>query len=220
MQNFKSVIAVGCSLAFMAAAVNVTFLLLVGVSVGHLTGDLARFSADLVNSNIETEAIRYLFAALSGFFIGASLSGFFIHHPKLELSRPYGRSISAIGILLISAYFSFNCSKISSIFLSAIGCGFQNALATHYKGMILRTTHITGLFTDFGIFIGMKLKGHEIDTWKILAQILFIGAFFWGTLTGAILLHKWNEKNILIFGVLYLLGGLSYSLYKHSFFKF
>jgi|GEM_PF-5134493 len=45
-------------------------------------------------------------------------------------------------------------------FPSGNACGFQNALATHY-GLVLRTTHVTGLLTDLGTNLGMRLRGHR-----------------------------------------------------------
>lgn len=79
-----------------------------GTSVSHLTGDLARFSMDLRHFEEREVMLLFLTVALFGFVTGSGVSGYLIHHPTMDLSRPYGRSISFIGGLFILAYPEFN----------------------------------------------------------------------------------------------------------------
>merc|ERR1712070_575490 len=43
-------------------------------------------------------------------------------------------------------------------FIAAAACGLQNGLATHWGGVVVRTTHVTGLFTDVGLLNGRLLS--------------------------------------------------------------
>lgn len=207
----------GCALAFLASAVNVHFLIAVGVSVSHLTGDVSRFLADTVAGRGRREAAFVaLGIALLGFLIGAAISGYFVHHPRLALERPYGRSIAAIGVLLIVAW-SFEVQSINlTSFFAATACGMQNALATHYHGLILRTTHITGVITDLGQMIGMRISGHRIESWKLLAQVSIALAFAGGAAAGASLHFGLPEAALLVLGGAYVVGGLGWSAWKHG----
>src|SRR5690606_13280086 len=163
----------GCILAFLAAAVNAEFMLRMGVSVSHLTGDVARITSEAVESGGEwTGEAAILCLSLAGFVGGAATAGFFIHHPNLQLGRPYGRSVIGVGLLLMAAHPLLRVSVLLPCFLAAWACGMQNALATRYRGLILRTTHITGLLTDLGQLIGMRLRGHPIESWKITTPLL------------------------------------------------
>jgi len=208
------VVVGGCCITFMAAMLNVVFLIHLGASVSHLTGDLSRFSNDLLEGGWEAEPLRYLLAALVGFIIGSTISGYFIHHPRLDLERPYGRSIILIGCLIVGCYWMLEVGTAWSVFLASLACGYQNALASRFHGMVLRTTHITGLLTDLGIHIGMKLKGHTIDGWKIYLPGLLVASFFMGSLLGAWEYRQLGTDLILYLGIAYIVGGVGWTVLK------
>ena len=210
------IIVGGCFLAFLGAAANACYLIRLGTSVSHLTGDISKVAMDVVEGhNHISQAALNLIAAACGFVLGATSAGFFIHHPGIEFTRPYGRAITAIGLCLATAHFTFETMPLLSIGLAGSACGFQNALATHYRGMILRTTHVTGLLTDLGTNLGMRLKGHQIARWKLLVPSLLVLSFFAGALFGSILVITLNGPALLVIAACYTGGGLSWSLYKH-----
>jgi len=208
-------LAGGCALAFLASAVNTSYLVLVGMSVSHLTGDLSRFAADTLGGGKEsTLTALSLGLALTGFVFGAALSGFLIDTQNLTLSRPYGRTVSFIGCLLWVAAKVIGHSPWLAVFLASFALGVQNALASHYRGMILRTTHITGLLTDFGAFVGMKLRGRLIPLWKCVVPALLVFSFFSGAAVGAALSLAFQTSSLFILSGIYLIGGLCWSVIK------
>lgn len=211
----KWVIVGGCCLAFLGAAVNACYLIQLGTSVSHLTGDVSKVAMNAVegHSRISAAAIHLISAAIS-FVLGATTAGFFIHHPSIEFSRPYGRSVTAIGLCLVGAHFSFVAAPVLSICLASFACGFQNALATHYRGMVLRTTHVTGLLTDLGTNLGMKLKGHQIALWKLLVPTFLVLSFFTGAVFGSTLVISMKVPALLVLAVMYLAGGIGWSICK------
>lgn len=213
----KWIVTGGCCLAFLSAAVNAGFLIKLGTSVSHLTGDVSKVAMEALHGNgFGASGALYLFIATIGFVFGATASGYFIHHPTIEFSRPYGRAITAIGLCLILAHFSLSAFPSVAIALGGFACGLQNALATHYRGMILRTTHVTGLLTDFGTNLGMRLKGHHIERWKLFVPMFLVASFFGGALFGS-LLNLWQpEIFLLILGGIYLGGGIGWTITKHG----
>ncbi len=212
------VIAGGCCLAFLGAAVNACYLIRLGTSVSHLTGDVSKVAMDAFQgrNHLSGAAINLLVAAV-GFVTGAATSGYFIHHPSIEFERPYGRSIMAIGLCLAGAHFSLETVPLLSISLAGFACGFQNALATHYRGMILRTTHVTGLLTDLGTNLGMSLRGHQIARWKLFIPTLLVLSFFTGALFGTGLMTLQHLPALLILSCFYFAIGIGWTLYKHGF---
>lgn len=212
----KWVVIGGCVLAFLSASVNAGFLIELGTSVGHLTGDVSKAAVDAVRGNREMTmmAIRLALAAM-GFVGGAMTAGYFIHHPNLDLERPYGRSVVCIGVCLMGAHFVIHDIPWLAVGLAAFAFGLQNALATHYRGMVLRTTHLTGLLTDFGVNLGMKLKGHQIEVWKLLVPISLIVSFFTGAGFGSLLVLKWHLPFLPLIAGVYLTGGLGWTVFKH-----
>ncbi len=205
----------GCILAFIAAAVNADFMLRLGVSVSHLTGDLSRISAEGVRAGDgrSGEAV-VLGLSVAGFVAGAGTAGFFIHHPNLHLARPYGRSVIFVGLLLMASHALSRHSVPVACLVAAWACGMQNALATRYRGLVLRTTHITGLLTDFGQFAGMRLRGHPIESWKITTPLLLALSFAVGATAGALLNLRTIIPVTLACGGVLVAGGLAWSVLK------
>ncbi len=214
-QEPKIILLGGCGLAFGAAFANTGLLLYTGTSVSHLTGDISRITIDVAHytAAINSELTRVIVAALC-FLLGAILSGILIHHPTLDISRPYGRSITGIGFLLLLAHLFMPVYPSASIALAAFACGLQNALATHYRGLILRTTHLTGIITDLGVNLGMRLRGYDIPLWKIAVPAMLCASFTMGGILGAYL-HFGDQQTILLCSMGYILAGTSWTLWKH-----
>ncbi len=213
----NKIVLSGCVLAFGASFLNTGFLLSAGTSVSHLTGDIARIGSGLFSvSHGEDGLLAKVTLASIGFISGATISGFLLHHPTLELSRPYGRTLSVLGVFLIAAYFIQTSVPLLSIGIASAVCGAQNALANRYRGVVLRTTHLTGLFTDFGIHLGMKLRGHDIESWKLLIPIWITFSFLLGAIVSSFLfLHKRTDW-LLLSGIGYISGGIIRSIYKRT----
>jgi len=205
----------GCLLAFGASFLNTGFLLSNGASVSHLTGDIARIGSGL-SSIGESNGIHIInvTTATLGFIIGAIISGFLLHHPTIEISKPYGRILSTLGLCLIVAHYAYLDLPILSIAIASAVCGAQNALASRYRGVVLRTTHLTGLFTDFGIHLGMKLRGHKIEGWKLLIPIFITTSFLLGAVISSAIILNALSNWMLLAGIGYLLGGIAWSIYK------
>jgi len=96
--------------------------------------------------------------------------------------------------------------------------GMQNSLVTSISKSIVRTTHLTGLFTDMGIEFSQlffyKDKSHKqrlIASIKLRLTIIFM--FFAGGLCGGILFDYFQIKT-LILGAVILLGGLFFDFLK------
>lgn len=208
----------GCLLSFGAAFANIGLLLQTGTSVSHLTGDISKLTINATHGDSESfQGLYAVSVATICFLLGAMTAGFFVHHPTLDFSRPYGRSITGIGFLFIAASFLVDSSELTSIGLAALGCGLQNALASHYRGLILRTTHLTGIFTDLGISIGMRLRGHEVAGWKIIVPACLTVSFCAGGYAAASL-ELANFNTIWIAGIGYCIAGLAWTIWKHELF--
>jgi uncharacterized membrane protein YoaK (UPF0700 family) len=203
----------GCGLAFGAAFANVGVVLHTGTSVSHLTGDLVRLTIDLIDAAPGALAgLGRVAVAMFAFFLGASLSGFIVHHPDLDFARPYARTIIAIGLIFLVASWAIPRAPTAGIALAAFGCGLQIALASRYRGIILRTTHLTGLTTDLGINVGMRLRGFDVPVWKLLVPVALIFSFFLGGLCGAGVFYFTMFDPVRVAGVVYCAAGAAWSV--------
>lgn len=207
----------GCGLAFGAAFANTGMVLHAGTAVSHLTGDISNITIHIAQWSPEV-ALKLLAActAAAGFLCGAFIAGFAIHHPSLDFSRPYGRSITSMGVMFLCVSLMLERWALPGIAIAAVACGMQNALATHYRGLVLRTTHLTGMFTDLGISLGMKVRGYDIASWKILMPASLIVSFCMGGLAAASL-EMSGIDSIRTVGIAYCIAGLSWSIRKHVF---
>lgn len=203
----------GCILAFLSTAMNTGMVLKAGNSVSQMSGEVTRFGRTLLQQ--EPEHLLYLqnlSVAISGFLCGAVLAGFTIHHPTLDRTMPYGRCLMFIGSCLLIAHALQERSLSLTLLLGGFASGFQNAMATHYRGIILRTTHITGLMTDVGSHIGMRLRGHNIQSWKIVVPSLIIFFYFLGSIFGAWIVLALQAPFLLWVGGVYIAGGSTWFL--------
>lgn len=213
----KHILLGGCILAFGASFVNVGFLLRTGASASHLTGDISRLATEIVSSDPTYRRSLFLVcSATVGFVLGALMAGMLLHHPQLELDKPYGRIVSGIGILLVGAYWVESLSATGAIGIAGFACGLQNALATKYRGSVLRTTHLTGLLTDLGVMLGMKIRGHTLENWRISVPLFLSLSYFAGAVCGAFVVLRFDLPWLAIAGISYFVGGVVWSLMKRK----
>ncbi len=111
-------------LAFGASFVNTGFLFSTGTSVSHLTGDIARIGSGLSTlGNTEGFHIINVTTATFGFISGAIISGFLLHHPSLEIGKPYGRILSVLGVFfLVAAHYSYSDFPLLTILIASAVC--------------------------------------------------------------------------------------------------
>jgi uncharacterized membrane protein YoaK (UPF0700 family) len=103
--------------------------------------------------------------------------------------------------------------------------GLQNSFVTTISKAIVRTTHLTGLFTDLGIDISQLFfpKQHphrEKLKANIKLRIFIIASFFGGGLFGGLVYSRLNLKlNTLLIAAFILLGSLVYDDLRYRFIK-
>lgn len=210
-RSARLVILGGCLLTFGAAFANAALVLETGTSISHLTGDLAKLSMGGIQYQFSfTRELAFVSSAAASFLAGAFTSGFWIEHPTLDLRRPYGEVIAGIGALFLISSLVIGHVPILALCLAGYSCGLQNALATRFRGMVLRTTHVTGLVTDFGIQLGMKARGHRVAWWKVLVPGAMIVSFILGggAATGAKFIFKLDP--LFLVGAAYIGVGLTW----------
>ena len=210
--------AAACFLCLLSGAVNVHFVRLFTFAVGILTGDIFRMLIEFDHSENDTYAVITLFLILVMFIAGAATSGATIHHPSFDLERPYGRSLMAIGSLFLIAAFLEPYSAMTALPVAAFASGFQNALATRYRGIVLRTTHVTGIILDLGQSIGMRMAGNLVERWKIWLHFFLFASFLAGGLIGILIDSATGDKAAFVIAGVYLLFGVLFHSVKHRFF--
>ncbi|HXS16026.1 MAG TPA: YoaK family protein, partial [Polyangiaceae bacterium] len=155
----------GFWLASIAGAVNAIGLLgFKHQAVSHLTGTSTLLGLALVN--LDSSGAFHLWLIMLSFVLGAALSGLIIDREALRLGHRYGVALVLEASLLFLAMLMLSGGSVAGHFLSSAACGLQNGMVTTYSGATIRTTHVSGLFTDIGTMLGQRLRGHPLDTRK------------------------------------------------------
>ncbi|MCW2118929.1 YoaK family protein [Flavobacterium sp. 7A] len=181
-------------LSFVAGIVNVVGFLSVQRLTTNVTGHFAFFIDEVFKLHF-SESFIYFFYILF-FFLGSFCSSLLIEIMTLKNERYIFIiptiiesiilfCIAILGHLLVKEYSNY----IAFSLLFAMG--LQNSLVTRISNAIVRTTHLTGLFTDLGIELSQlffyKQKEQQaklLSTIKLRFRIItffFLGGFFGGT---------------------------------------
>lgn len=200
------------SLSAVAGMVNVVgFLGFEHQGLGHLTGTTSQLGIALTQG--DWRSIGHLWGLLLAFCAGATLSGLIIQNQQLRMGRRYGLMLVIECALLLLAVPLFARQHIGGAWIAAAACGIQNALATTFSGAIIRTTHLTGMFTDLGIGLGHLLRGLPLAMHRLTLSGLIISGFLAGSMAGALLFSAYTYQALYAPALLTGLAGASYMLY-------
>lgn len=200
-------------LSTLAGYINTVFLSLFLLPVSHITGTVSRFSLDLASMN-SSDGIKVLLVIV-GFFTGAVVTGLIIGGGQVRFGRRYGAILMLEGLFLSGSSLIITQEVHTALMLAAIACGLQNAMASSYRGMIVRTTHLTGNLTDLGILVGRALRQYDVSTWQATLLLATFLSFLLGGLLGAFASTAIG-KAALWGSALYSFSlGLAYYLWRH-----
>ncbi|KPE52775.1 YoaK family protein [Chryseobacterium indologenes] len=205
-RKFSHNLKLASILSGVAGLVNITGVLSVNSLTTNVTGHFAFFSEQLFLKNYKMALIYLLYILF--FLSGAFISGLAIEWTAKY--KPHGSYIIPLSIEIIMIIFVAFSSDliplyspmiISSALLFAMG--LQNALVTRVSQSVVRTTHLTGLFTDLGIELSLLLfhhqKGKRIQVNKsIFLKLMIIFCFFLGGIVGALTYQHFQLKTLVI----------------------
>lgn len=201
------------ALACVAGIVNVVgFLGFEHQAVTHLTGTTSMLAAAITRGDLR--AASHLFGVVLAFVAGAALSGLIIQDSSLHLGRRYGLVLAIESLLLFTAVPMFQHGQILGPWLAAMACGLQNAMATTYSGAVVRTSHLSGMFTDLGIGLGHAVRGMPLQRRRLTLSLLIISGFFAGGLLGALLFVRIGYDALYVPATLTGLVGIGYAAYR------
>lgn len=201
------------SLAGVAGMVNVVgYLGFEHMAVSHMTGTTSLLGAAIVEGDWRT--MRHLWAVLIAFCLGATLSGLIIQDSQLALGRRYGVALALEAVLLTLAVPLFARQQLNGALLAAMACGLQNAMVSTYSGALVRTTHLSGMFTDLGVGLGHLMRGIALPMRRLTLSGLIISGFLAGGMLGAWLFARIGYNALLVPATLTGLTGVGYALVR------
>lgn len=195
-------------LSFVAGIVNIAGVLSVKVLTTNITGHFAFFSEEILLDHY-SKALTYLIfiicflgsAFFSSFMVEFS-SGHRMFRPHLI---PLITEILILGFVGIAGdeRLDITISPYTIAGLLLFAMGIQNSLVTRVSQSVVRTTHLTGLFTDLGIELSklfFKERENEKKQLKknIALKLVIIACFFAGGMIGGFVYSMIQLKTLLV----------------------
>jgi uncharacterized membrane protein YoaK (UPF0700 family) len=173
------------ALAFagMAGFINSVVLGFFRTPVSHMTGAVSYLGIDLAEGKI-ADATASL-AIILGFLLGGVLAGTLVGARKLLPGRRYGAALLGEAALLTAAVWLISHNHRLGLPLVAMACGVQNAMTSSYCGLMIRSTHVTGVVTDIGVMLGHWVRHRRVEKWKLSFLCAVFTAFGVGCWFGA-----------------------------------
>nr|WP_225737437.1 YoaK family protein [Dyella acidiphila] len=204
----------GGVLALVAGCINtVGYLCFRHQPITHLTGTSTEFGIALAMRDLA--GVAHWGLTIVSFLLGAMLSGFIVKQSTLQLGRRYGVVLMLESLLLFAATPLIRDTQDLGLYLASAACGLQNAMVSTYSGASLRTTHLSGIFTDLGIYLGQRLRGLDVDMLRIHVCLLVAGHFILGAVLGTIGFAYLQERVLLIPATVTGVVGLGYAAYRY-----
>lgn len=208
------VTAGGAGLAGLAGWINAVMLGIYHIPVSHMTGATARIGIDVAVGN--SADLRLAGSIVAAFFLGAIVSGAVVGDARLRPGRRYGVVLLIeAGALAAAAGLSGRANLLAgTIPLTAFACGLQNAMAGSWYGLVIRTTHVTGIVTDLGTLVGRRLRGLPVRRGDIGLLGALWSAFFLGGWAGAVVQQSYDLAALWMAAGAAALSGGSYMAWR------
>jgi uncharacterized membrane protein YoaK (UPF0700 family) len=184
-------------LAVNAGMINVLGLVTVlHQSVSHMTGNVSMLAMALLHWQPDT--IIYLTCVVLCYVIGSFYSGFILGNSYFSLGRRYGLPLSLVAFFIVLCWAFLPYFPRYALLWACVAMGVQNAMISHYKGTIIRTTHLSGVLTDLGLALGYRLRGLNVDRRRIILHLVILFGFFLGGLVASMIYPYLKLNSVLV----------------------
>ena len=213
-RTYQHNLKIATLLSFVAGSVNIIGFLSVQKLTTNVTGHFAFFVDAILAHKLYDSLIIFLFTFF--FFLGAFVSNFLVEivHKKNEKNifvMPVALEIVIpLTLGIIGNLFYVTSPNIIALSL-LFAMGLQNSLVTKISNAFVRTTHLTGLFTDLGIemsqlFFYKSIEQKEKLLSTIRLRLRIITFFFLGGIICGLIYTQLKLYALLIPAFLLMLG--------------
>ena len=208
-------------LSFVAGMVNVAGFLSVQRLTTNVTGHFAFFVDEVYKFHFANSFIYFFYILF--FFLGSFVSSLLVEIMTLKNDRFIFMMPIIIESLILFAVALLGHALVQNkpnliAFSLLFAMGLQNSLVTRISDARVRTTHLTGLFTDLGIelsqlfFYKEKEQRDKLIT-TIRLRLRIIAYFFTGGIAGGVF-YAHLALQVLLIPATMLIIGLMYDSIK------
>jgi uncharacterized membrane protein YoaK (UPF0700 family) len=175
-----------------------------------MSGTVARIAGDAASGQMVD--LRWMATLILSFALGAMVSGMVIGGTRVLPGRRYGVTLLIEAAALGGATWMLSHQlPMPGLALAALACGIQNGMANGFYGVVLRTTHLTGIITDIGVTVGRRLRGGDVAWWRVGLLGGILAGFVAGGVGGGAAARLLGNEALLIPTLACLVGGVAYS---------
>lgn len=197
-RNYRHNLRLAVLLCFTAGMVNAAGFVAFSVLTTNVTGHAALLAHKLVTGDLRSARMVGLWLVL--FLAGAFFSSFCTG--KIGQNKRFGYVVPIVTeiviLILVGSFgYTFDQSIIKTEYFAGsllFAMGMQNALVSTISGYVVRTTHLTGMFTDLGIdlyaLISAPGKVVAAVRKKIILRLVIIFFFLTGGIVGGYMFLK------------------------------
>ncbi|WP_462266357.1 YoaK family protein [Mucilaginibacter sp.] len=190
------------STAFVAGMTNVAGVIAFLTFTSNVTGHVATLARHVVERNFHE--ILIFFVWLFAFFFGAFVASFLIWSFQRRSRYVAHAAPVVLEIILMvpiavygHQFYKETDTEREIIIGAMLFCmGLQNSLASTISGGLIKTSHLSGLFTDLGSELAEWLHPHtektEVLRNKLYIRFTILGFYFFGGLVGAYLFNLYD----------------------------
>lgn len=208
-------------LSFVAGIVSVVGFFAVAQLTTNVTGHFAFLIDDVFHFNWKRGLIYFLYIFF--FFLGSFVSNYiveYISRKNYKYVYVIPTFIECVLLLLLGIFGKYLLEDFPNFIACTLlfAMGLQNALVTRISNAVVRTTHLTGLFTDLGIEFSQLFFYRDQPSRKKLINIIklrfiIITFFFVGGIIGGLSYTYFGLYTLLI-GTAVLLWAIRYENIK------
>jgi uncharacterized membrane protein YoaK (UPF0700 family) len=228
-RTLKANLMLASSTALVAGTINVAGIIAFLAFTTNITGHVALLARKV--STQDVGEIITLLVWLLMFFMGAFVSHFLVRSFD-QISRYKAHALpiltEMIILLLVAIYgnhFFDGTDLEREIIIGAMlfSMGLQNSLVSTISGGLIKSSHLTGLFTDVGADVAEWIHPHtaktEVVRNRLYVRFTVLGFYFIGALAGGYFFELYNFK-VFYFIPFILITILYYDIRGVAFYKF
>lgn len=190
------------STAFVSGAINVAGMVAFLAFTSNITGHVANLANHFVQQNFREIIVFILWLLM--FFTGAFSANFIIRsleHKSLYRAHATPILIETVILLLVAIYGNnfYNETRLEREMVIAallFAIGLQNSMVSVISGGLIKTSHLTGLFTDLGGEVAEWLHpktGKSVTVKnKIYIRVIILTFYFAGGVAGGYFFDRYN----------------------------
>ncbi|NII53983.1 YoaK family protein [Luteibacter sp. SG786] len=184
-------------LPLVAGSVNAAALLsLHHGGVTHLTGISTEGAIGLGSGDVAL--LLHAVGVIALFTVSCAFSAWLARGPRWIPSVSAGTLLLAVAALLAVASSVMASTPWLGVMICAAAMGLQNGTTSLVTGAVLRTSHLTGMFTDLGIALGQRLWHGPVDRRRVAVCFTVVASFICGATGGTLLYLRWNATALIV----------------------